>query len=487
MLAIVSADVPWYQFIFQLLGINANGHTGVISWSFLQFAVAFLSIFGFVLTSAVIVILLERKVMGYMQDRVGPVHTGPWGSLQTVADVMKLLFKEDIHVGGSDKSLYMFAPAVFMSPVIAAFAVIPLSPYIQLPGSGLATGIIYLIAMSSVDIVGLIMAGWGSNNKYSLIGGLRSAAQMISYELPLFLALVSIVMFTSVLAGQPGFPSFGQNGIGSISLLQIMQFQNSAYPANGITPILDFFFKGFTPWSWFFLFQPLMLLIYYICGVAETNRAPFDLPEAESELVAGYMTEYSGMRWAMFYLGEYGNMLIVSSIATYMFLGGFSGPGVGYLTGLHSLLWGFFGNILALVYFVLKVYIIVTVFVWLRSTLPRLRADQLMQFAWLILIPVTLTNVLVTGLFYFVITGLNLPTWVFLTVIAAVNWVGLFAFFRLVTRVTTSTTRKAQAPGIRARLREQATAPALPLPLRDAVPTRVAIPQSASAATSSKE
>ena len=123
-----------------------------------------------------------------------------------------------------------------------------------------------------------------------------------------------------------------------------------------------------------------MLLIYYICGVAETNRAPFDLPEAESELVAGYMTEYSGMRWAMFYLGEYGNMLIVSSIATYMFLGGFSGPGVGYLTGLHSLLWGFFGNILALVYFVLKVYIIVTVFVWLRSTLPRLRADQLMQF-----------------------------------------------------------------------------------------------------------
>src|SRR2546421_2832677 len=332
-----------------LLGDDVGSQllNGIFSLQFLQFIIAFLSFFGFVLTSAVILILAERKVMAWMQDRIGPFHTGPWGLLQTVADVGKLLLKEDIHAVKTDKILFLLAPSVFMAPVIASFAVLPFSPYIAIPGTALATGIVYYVAMSSIDIVGVMMAGWSSNNKYSLIGGLRSAAQMISYELPLVLALVSVVMLTSALAN---------DGIGTISLLQIQQYQNSwMKTGNGV---LDFLFEGFTPWSWFFLIQPLMLVIYYTCGLAETNRAPFDLPEAESELVAGYLTEYSGMRWALFFLGEYGNMTIVSSIATYLFLGGFAGPGVGYLLGLGNPWWGLVGNLLAVAYFVTKVFLL---------------------------------------------------------------------------------------------------------------------------------
>src|SRR5947209_3846838 len=440
-----------------LLGDNVGSQllNGIFSLQFLQFIIAFLSFFGFVLTSAVILILAERKVMGWMQDRYGPLHTGPWGLLQTVADVGKLLLKEDIHAAKTDKSLFLLAPSVFMAPVIAAFAVIPFSPYIGLPGTALATGIIYYVAMSSIDVVGVIMAGWSSNNKYSLIGGLRSAAQMISYELPLVLALVSVVMFTSVLAG-------GNSGIGTISIKEIMNYQN-AWPAKGIgVGILDFLFNGFTPWAWFFLTQPLMFVIYYTCGLAETNRAPFDLPEAESELVAGYLTEYSGMRWAMFFLGEYGNMTIVSAIATFLFLGGWSGLGVAFLTGLGNPGWGLLGNLLAVGYFVIKVYLLCFAFIWVRSTLPRLRADQLMQFAWLILIPTTLINILITGLIYLVMASFGSPNWLFLIVLGAVNWLMLLAFIRIVGRATVATTRRAQAPAIRARRRADAVAGQLP-------------------------
>src|SRR5438552_13808614 len=244
--------------------------------------------------------------------------------------------------------------------------------------------------MSSIDIVGVVMSGWSSNNKYSLIGGLRGAAQMISYELPLVLSLVGVVMLTSVLAN---------SGIGSISTQQIIDYQSSSFwPGKGI-PFWDFIFQGFTPWAWFFLVQPLMLVIYYICGLAETNRPPFDLPEAESELVAGYLTEYSGMRWGLFFLGEYGNMTIVSAIATTLFLGGWAGPGVGFLTAPGMAIgWQLLGNVLGLIYFITKVYLLCCVFIWVRGTLPRLRSDQLMQFAWLILIPTTLGIILLTGL-----------------------------------------------------------------------------------------
>ena len=419
-------------------------YNGIFSWQFLEFIVAFLSFFGFVLGSAVILVLAERKVVAWIQDRYGPLHVGPWGLLQTVADMGKLLLKEDIQASQTDKLVFLLAPSVFLAPIIAAFAVLPFSPYVGLPGTALATGIVYYVAMSSIDVVGVVMAGWGSNNKYSLIGGLRAVAQMISYELPLVLALVGLVMVTSAL---------GNAGIGTISIKDIMTDQASnLWPGKGL-PLFDFIFKGFTPWAWFFLVQPLMLVIYYTCGLAETNRPPFDLPEAESELVAGYLTEYSGVRWAMFYLGEYGNMTIVSAIVTLLFLGGWSGPGVAYLTGLGSPGWGVLGNLLALMYFVTKVYLLCFVFIWVRSTLPRLRADQLMQFAWLILIPVTLGNIVLTALVFLIVNGLGLSNLVFLIVLGVMNWLMFFGFIRVVQGATTATTRKAQAPAMRAQQR----------------------------------
>ena len=321
---------------------------------------------------------------------------------------------------------------------------LPFSPYIGLPGTALATGIVYYVAVSSIDVVGVVMAGYSSNNKYSLIGGLRSAAQMISYELPLVLALVGLVMVTSALDNA---------GIGTISIKDIMTDQASnLWPGKGL-PLFDFIFKGFTPWAWFFLVQPLMLVIYYTCGLAETNRPPFDLPEAESELVAGYLTEYSGVRWAMFYLGEYDNMTIVSAIVTLLFLGGWSGPGVAYLIGLRSTGWGVLGNLLALMYFVTKVYLLCFVFICVRSTLPRLRADQLMQFAWLILIPVTLGNIVLTALVFLIVNSLGLANLVFLIVLGVMNWLMFFGFIRVVQGATTATTRKAQAPAMRAQQR----------------------------------
>ena len=428
---------------------------GIFSLQFLQFVIAFISYFGFVLTSAVILILAERKVLGWVQDRFGPIHVGPWGLLQTVADVGKLLMKEDIHASKTDRAIFLLAPSVFLAPVIAAFAVLPFSPFLGLPGTALATGIVYLVAMSSLDVIAVVMAGWGSNNKYSLMGGLRSAAQMISYELPLVLALVGVIMLTSALAGSPGYK--GDSGIGTISIKEIVDFQSaSTWPFKGV-PFFDFVFKGFTPWAWFFLVQPLMLIIYYTCGLAETNRAPFDLPEAESELVAGFMTEYSGMRWALFFLGEYGNMTIVSAIATSLFLGGWSGPGVASLTAPGMALgWQILGNILGIVYFIIKVYLLCGVFIWVRSTLPRLRADQLMQYAWLILIPTTLGNILLTGLIYLVVSALGFSNLVFLIVIGVINWILLFGFIRVVGQATVATTRRAQAPAIRAQRRTTA-------------------------------
>ena len=434
-------------FASMLIKLASQSSNTNIWLDILEFVVAFLSFFGFVLTSAIILVLAERKIMAWMQDRVGPVHTGPWGLLQSVADVGKLLMKEDIQAVKTDKTLFVLAPSVFLAPVIGAFAVLPLSPYVGVPGTALATGIVYYVAMSSIDVVGVIMAGWSSNNKYSLIGGLRSAAQMISYELPLVLALVGVVMLTSILAN---------SGLGTISIRDMMTYQSGGiYPGKGIG-FFDFIFQGFTPWAWFFLTQPLMLVIYYVCGLAETNRPPFDLPEAESELVAGYLTEYSGMRWAMFFLGEYGNMTIVSAIATFLFLGGFSGPGVAFLTGLNNGGWGLLGNLLAVGYFTTKVYLLCFVFIWVRSTLPRLRADQLMQFAWLILIPVTLFNIIVTALIYLVMNSLGSPNWLFQIVLGIVNWAMLFGFIYIVGRATTATTRRAQAPAIRAQRRASA-------------------------------
>jgi NADH-quinone oxidoreductase subunit H len=418
----------------------------------IQLLLALLFAFLFPITSAAVLNYAERRVMAWMQDRLGLLHTGPQGSLQLVADVLKMFLKEDVHAVRTDKVLFLLAPSTFVAPMIASFAVLPFSPFLGLPGTALATGIVYLVAMSSLDVIGVIMAGWGSNNKYSLIGGLRSAAQMISYELPLVLSLVGVIMLTSVLAGTPGYA--GATGIGTISLKEIMAFQSAgSWPGKG-NPFFDFLFEGNTPWAWFILLQPLMLLIYYTCGLAETNRSPFDLPEAESELVAGYLTEYSGLRWAFFFLGEYGNMTVVSAIVTLLFLGGWAGPGVAYLTAPHMALgWMILGNVLGVIYFVLKVYILSIIFIWIRATLPRLRGDQLMQFAWLILTPATLLNILLTGMLYLLLSSVGASNLVFLLALGAINWLMLFGFIWFVGHATRTTTLRAQAPALRAQRR----------------------------------
>lgn len=423
----------------------------MVSW---QLIITILFAFAFPITSAAIISYMERKILAWVQDRDGPLHTGPHGSLQVVADIGKMFFKEDVHATKADKMLFLLAPSAFIAPMIASFAVLPFSPFIGLPGTALATGIVYLVAMSSIDVIAIIMAGWGSNNKYALIGGLRAAAQMISYELPLILALVGVVMLTSVLSN---------TGIGTISIKEVVAFQSSnSWPGKGI-PFWDFIFQGNTPWAWFILVQPLMLVIYYTCGLAETNRSPFDLPEAESELVAGFLTEYSGIRWGLFFLGEYGNMTIVSAIATSLFLGGWAGPGVAYLTGSGMATgWVIVGNLLGIFYFIFKIYVLCCIFIWIRATLPRLRSDQLMQFAWLILIPATLGNIVLTGLIYLLVSNLSMSNLVFLIVTGVINWVLLFGFIRLVSRATVVSTRHAQVPALRAVVHRRTVQVSLP-------------------------
>jgi NADH-quinone oxidoreductase subunit H len=372
--------------------------------TFIHFVITFLFSLLFLMTAAALLSYLDRKVQAYIQDRYGPLHYGPAGVLQPAFDVGKLLLKEDVKAAATDNLIFRLAPMIFFAPVITAFVVLPFSPY--LTAAALGTGIIFYVALSSIDVIGVFMAGWGSNNKYALIGGLRSAAQMISYELPLVLSLVGVVMITSMLspACTGANPNLATCGVGSISLTKIVAAQLNPW------------------WLWFILLQPLGFLIYYICGLAETNRSPFDLPEAESELVAGYLTEYSGLRWAMFFLGEYGNMTIVSAVATALFLGGWSGPGAdaAFWTGL---LGPFLGvvvfNIIAAFWFIFKMSVMLFLFLWVRATLPRLRADQLMRFAWLGLIPLTLVNILLTGLL--LLLPLDLVTR--MVIAAAVNWV----------------------------------------------------------------
>jgi NADH-quinone oxidoreductase subunit H len=308
-------------------------------------------IIGFLLTAFAYLTLFERKVIGRMQVRIGPNRVGPMGLLQPLADGIKLFFKEDVSPLGADKWVYLIAPAISTMLALVAFAVIPVGPNINLFGreiglylSDANIGILYILAISSLGVYGITLAGWSSNNKYSLIGGIRASAQMISYELTLGMSLMGVVMIT-----------------GSLSLLDVVESQR-------------------TVWNVFW--QPLGFLLYVIAGVAETNRAPFDLPEAETELVAGYHTEYSGMKFALFFMAEYINMVTVSSVATTMFLGGYHGP-FNILDGP----WWFF----------LKIGLLLFFYVWLRATLPRLRYDRLMSFGWKVLLPLALANVVLTA------------------------------------------------------------------------------------------
>ncbi len=297
-------------------------------------------ILAFVLLMAMGFIWLERREVGRFQARLGPNRVGPFGVLQPVADAIKVLTKEDIIPAKGDKLVYWLAPVVAFVPALMVFAVVPFQDGALL--ADLNIGILYVVAISSVSVVGVFMAGWSSNNKYSLLGAMRAVSQVVSYEIPLGLSILGVVVLT-----------------GSLSLNSIVEAQDIP----------------------FILLQPLGFLIYVAAAAAEINRSPFDLLEADSEIVAGFHTEYSGMKFALFYLVEYCEVLAVSVIVTTLFLAGWKGP------LLPPLLW-----------FLIKVFGVFTVIVWVRATVPRLRVDQVMAFAWKCLLPLALLNLLITGI-----------------------------------------------------------------------------------------
>ena len=305
----------------------------------------------------------EVKVCGFMQDRLGPMWVGPYGVLQTAADAIKLLFKEAIFPAGADKLLFVLAPCIVNVGAFLPFAVIPFGE--RLVAVNLNVGLFYVVAVASLSTVGIIMAGWASNNKYALFGAMRSAAQIVSYEIPAVMTLLVIAMI-----------------VGSLSLSEIVQAQAGGLP------------------SWFlfryFPLMPIAFLIFFTAGLAECNRVPFDIPEAESELVAGFHTEYSGFFFAMFFMAEYTEMFVVSALASVLFLGGWHSPFPWALTqhlgaiGLGWFGWGWF-------WLIFKSWSLVFVMMWLRWTLPRLRVDQLMHVAWKVLLPISMALVVVVG------------------------------------------------------------------------------------------
>ena len=333
------------------------------------------AVMGVVMLTVMVLTLAERKVLGWMQDRMGPMEVGPYGVLQPIADGLKLFFKEDIIPAGANKFLFTLAPILALVPAMIGFAVIPFGPSmtIELFGmqikpfiiSDINIGILYILAFASIGAFGIILGGWSSNSKYSLLGGLRSAAQVISYELNVGLAIVGVILLS-----------------GSLSLVKITEAQAGGF------------------WNWYVLAMPFpqifAFVVYVISAVAETNRVPFDLPEAESELVAGFFTEYSGMRFAFFFIAEYANMILVSCVAAALFLGGWNAPYPGTILeyiGLERIAW--MENV---VWFAVKVYFFLFLFFWLRATLPRLRYDQLMRFGWKVMLPIALGNIVLTAL-----------------------------------------------------------------------------------------
>jgi NADH-quinone oxidoreductase subunit H len=314
----------------------ASDWPGGFWWHLIFFTVALI---GFVLVMVLGFVYIERRVAGRMQARIGPNRTGPFGLFQSAADALKILLKEDIVPSNADHVVHFLAPIVAFAPLAAIFAVVPFSDGGLL--ADLNVGILYFVAVASVTSIGVLMAGWGSNNKYSLLGAMRDVASMVSYEIPLVLSVIGIVLIT-----------------GSLSLNTIVQSQNIP----------------------FILYQPLGALIFFIAGCAEINRSPFDLLEADSELTAGFHTEYSGMKFALFYLTEYGEAIALSAMISTLFLGGWRGP------LLPPWLW-----------LIVKIIVVFFVMVWTRMTLPRARIDQLMGLAWKFLFPLAIINFLITA------------------------------------------------------------------------------------------
>jgi NADH-quinone oxidoreductase subunit H len=303
--------------------------------------VGLIGVIALVSVNALFLIWMERKVAAHMQLRPGPMEVGYHGAIQTVADALKLMGKELITPDEVDKPIFWLAPIVVFLPVLLSFLVVPFSKTWLI--RDMNVGIVLILAFSTLAVLAILMAGWSSNNKYAVFGAIRSVAQNIAYEIPLLITVMSIILM-----------------VGSFKLSDIVAAQGT---------------------YWFVVLQPLAFILYITCATAETNRAPFDLPEAESELVAGFHTEYSGMRFALFFLAEYTNMFIVSAIATVLFLGGWHGP---FLPGV--------------IWFLLKVYALIFLMMWFRWTFPRVRFDQLITFAWKILIPLAFANLLLTAL-----------------------------------------------------------------------------------------
>jgi NADH-quinone oxidoreductase subunit H len=300
------------------------------------------------------VTLYERKVLARMQVRIGPNRAGPAGLLQPIADAFKLIFKEGFVPTGADKFIYSLAPVLTVIPALIITAVVPWGPTITIGGRQIAlsiadinTGALYLLTVTSISIYGVTLAGWSSNNKYSMLGGLRATAQMISYELALGMSYLGPILLA-----------------GSLSITTIVNLQQHL---------------------WYVIFQPLGAIIYMIAAVAEVNRAPFDMPEAEQELTAGYLTEYGSMKFAMFYMAEYIKMIAVSMIGASLFFGGYWGPGVSTYPWLGP------------IYLFIKVVILLFGFIWIRATLPRIRYDRLMSFGWKVLFPLSVVNVMITA------------------------------------------------------------------------------------------
>ena len=331
--------------------------------------------FVFVLLTVAYATYAERKIIGHMQVRLGPMRTGWHGLLQPIADGVKLFFKEEIVPSQASTFAFLIAPLIALIPAFITFAVIPFGGVIEVAGykiplqiasyidvaSGkvydINVGVLYILAMSSLGVYGIVLAGWASNSKYSLLGGLRASAQMISYELAAGLSIVSVFMLS-----------------GTLSMNEIVNLQS-----------------GYGGFDWYAFKQPLAFIMFFICSIAEINRTPFDLPEAETELVSGFCTEYSSMKYAMFFMAEYANMITVCAITTTLFLGGWNGP---LATAIP---------LLGPVYFVAKVYFLIFFCMWLRATVPRYRYDQLMHIGWKVFIPLGLFNIVVTGIWNFII------------------------------------------------------------------------------------
>jgi len=314
--------------------------------------------------------LAERKIIAFMQVRLGPMRVGPWGLLQPIADPIKLLLKEDIIPERADRLIFILAPVICLIPAFIVLAVIPIGPTITIFGkqitlyvTDLNIGVLYVLSISSVGVLGIILGGWASNSKYPLLGALRSAAQMVSYEVALGFSIIGVLMLA-----------------GTLSLVNIVEAQRNA---------------GF----WYVFLQPIGFLLFFICGVAETNRAPFDLPEAESELVAGFHTEYSGFRFSLFFLAEYANMITVSAMAVTLFWGGWlrpfpNIPQLAFLDIVPPFLW-----------FAAKVIVFLYFYLWFRASWPRYRYDQLMKLGWQFLLPLSMANVIVTAILVVVLGG----------------------------------------------------------------------------------